>query len=24
VLKDAGCKVVALRDIARYLPPPKK
>lgn len=24
VLKDSGCKVVALRDIARYLPPAKK
>ena len=23
-LKDSGCKVVALRDIARYLPPAKK
>lgn len=24
VLKDSGCKVVALRDLARYLPPAKK
>ena len=23
-LKDSGCKVVALRDLARYLPPAKK
>jgi hypothetical protein len=23
-LKESGCKVVALRDLARYLPPAKK
>jgi hypothetical protein len=23
-LKDSGCKVVAMRDLARYLPPPKR